>query len=199
MGTWGQLKEVRLPDLLALLAEREGVLVLKPPKRPIITIELVGGRLGTVREGKRPLPMHRTEERLLAIMEMPETAFNFRTDDPLSPAKGPELRAFALRLQTLYEEIKAVRNRLPAPSDRFILKEPRPCRNPRWAPIYERAERYLRQGISALELAELLHLPLPVAQHFLYEAAQSHHIVPVNDRRSKRLALRFPGRPATSS
>ncbi len=198
MGIWGELREIWLPDLLALLAERQGVLVLKAPKRPALVVEISGGRLGTVREAKRPLPRHRIEERFLALMEIPETAFNFRADDRVPPARGPELRALAERLRTLYAEIRSVRNRLPSPGARFVLKDPRACADPRWAPVFEKAKRHLRQGASALELAELLRIPLPLAQYFLLQASRARRVGPerLPERPTRRIANRLLGRLA---
>ena len=188
MGIWGKLNEIRLPDLLLLLEERDGVLVLQSGKRPPLRLELVGGRVGLVREGKRPLPLHRAEERLLALMREQDAAFNFRPDDLLPTARGPKLSALALRLSTLFEEIEAVRRRLPAPDARYVLKDSRPLPGPRWNELFERAKEPLARGASALELVDLLRVPLPVAQLFLYEAARARRAAPERPRPALRLA-----------
>ncbi len=186
MGIWGNLSDIQLPDLLLLLEERDGVLIIQPSKRPAIAIEIVGGRVGAVREGKRPLPFHRLEERLLALMRTEDASFNFRPDDLLPPARGPKLSALALRISALHEEIESVRRHLPAPNSRFVLKDPSPMPNPRWSEVFERARKHLRQGTSALELADLLRIPLPVAQHFLYVASRARRIAPERNQAPRR-------------
>ena len=200
MGIWGNLNEIRLPDLLLLLEERDGVLVFQCKKRLPLSLEISGGRLGTVREGKRPIPLYRAEERLLSLMRDQDAAFNFRPDDLLPTARGPKLSALALRLSTLFEEIEAVRRRLPAPGARFVLKDPRPLPQTRWRDVFEKAEEPLSRGVSALELADLLRIPLPVAQHFLYEASRARRVIPEQARRARepglgRLLARFVPTP----
>ncbi len=200
MGIWGNLNEIRLPDLLLLLEERDGVLVIQCKKRLPLSLEISGGRLGTVREGKRPIPLYRAEERLLTLMREQDAAFNFRPDDLLPTASGPKLSALALRLSTLFEEIEAVRRRLPAPSARFLLKDPRPLPQTRWRDIFEKAKDPLSRGVSALELSDFLRIPLPVAQHFLYEASRARRVIPEQARRMRepglgRLLARFVATP----
>jgi len=189
MGIWGNLSEIRLPDLLMLLEERDGVLVFQSKKRPPLSLEIVGGRVGAVREGKRPIPLYRAEERLLALMRDKDAAFNFRPDDLLPTARGPKLSALALRLSTLFEELEAVRRRLPSPDARFVLKDPRPLPQPRWRDLFEKAKDPLSRGVSALELADLLRIPLPVAQHFLYEASRARRVAPERPRPAHRQSI----------
>jgi len=193
MGMNQTLREIWLPDLLQLLQDHDGVLVLRQPNRPPLSLEIVGGRLGTVREGVHVLPLHKVEERLLSIMHAPQTTFRFYPDDLLPHAKGPKLSALAYRLNAMHRELDPIRHLLPQPNTRFQLVRDEALADPRWRELYERARPLLARGTSARELAERLELPLPVAQHFLFRLAQAKRVRPLAAAKGPR-AVPFPGR-----
>jgi len=178
MSIWGQLKEIPLPDLLMLLEARNGVLIFQAPKHPTLTLVLANGRLGPAKEGKRPIPFHRLEERLHRMMSQPDTAFVFRSEDSLPAARGPKLADLAVRLSVLHRETAELEKQLPPPDARFVLHDHSACENPRWRAIFEKSKPYLSAGVSALELSELIQVSLPLVRHFLYAAKRAEKIKP---------------------
>lgn len=191
MGIWGNLADVRLPDLLALLGEQSGVLAIKPHQGPLLVLEVAHGRLKAVREGRRPIPLYRVEERLLRLMDNPRGRFNFRPAAYAAAGRGPELKGLSVRLAALHKETKALGRRLPPPHVRFVLKSPKPLPNPRWRLLFELAREPLARGSSALELAELLQIPLPLAQLLLYEASKARRVARQFNRRFHPLKFHF--------
>jgi len=187
MSIWGQLKELPLPDLLMLLEARKGELIFQAAKRPTLTLTLANGRLGRAREGKRPIPLHRLEERLFQLMNDPEAGFVFRPDDSVPTARGPELSELAVRLSVLHRETRAIEKLLPPADTEFVLVDRASCANPRWEKIFRKAKPYLAGGIAALELSELIRVPLPLVRHFLFAAKQAGKIKPKRETASRGL------------
>ncbi len=178
MSIWGQLKEIPLPDLLVLLKARNGILVFQTPEQRTLSLVLANGRLGPAKEGKRPIPFHRLEERLHRMMNDPETAFVFRPENSLPAARGLELEDLAVRLSILHRETQELEKLLPSPDERFVLRDHSPCEHSRWNEIFEKAKPHLASGVSALELSELIRVSLPLVRHFLYAAKRAQKIKP---------------------
>jgi len=178
MGIWGTLEGISLPDLLMLLEARSGTLYLRAPKRPVLTIPVGNGRIGTALEGKRPISYHRLEERLFALMKQPDTAFTFHSEEHSQPAQGPALADLAVKLSVLHKETEELAKALPKPDQVFVLHCTSACANRYWQTLFDRAKPYLAKGISALELSELLRVSLPMVRHFLYAALRAEKIKP---------------------
>jgi len=150
MAVFGNLRDMPLPDLVAMLGRRSGVLEVfgLPGKRSGYALALDGGKVLWVREGNRLLDPVEARFTLQELFRLQEGAFEFTPGVP--PAEGMvlgwPLERLLLTLTTVEDEFQAYRPLLPDPKTRFQAAALEVwLEEPLWS-FWERARPLLQGG-----------------------------------------------------
>ena len=183
MAVFGNLRDMPLPDLVAMLGRRSGVLEVfgLPGKRSGYALALDGGKVLWVREGNRLLDPVEARFTLQELFRLQEGAFEFTPGVP--PAEGMvlgwPLERLLLTLTTVEDEFQAYRPLLPDPKTRFQAAALEVwLEEPLWS-FWERARPLLQGGASAEELANRLRLPLDEVRYYLHKLRLAGKVAPV--------------------
>lgn len=183
MAVFGNLRDMPLADLIAMLGRRSGVLEVfgLPGKRQGYAVALDGGKVVWVREGRKRLDPVEARFTLQELFRSREGAFEFTPGvPPLDEAPlGWPLERLLLTMTTMEDEQAAYASLLPDPQTRFQavsleiwLEEP-------LYSFWERAKNYLLNGASAEEIARALHLPTDEVRYYLHKLRVVGKVAPV--------------------
>ncbi len=168
MALFGNLRDLPLPELLSLLARREGYLDLILPQSRL-SLGLAGGRLQEVLEGGRRLDPLEARARMVELMNAREGAFEFHPG-PVPRGLDWPVERLLMATITLVDELSAYHEALPDPRTRFRLKPGMdPLLDEPLFSFWQRAKPLLERGINAQILAQSLHLPLDQVRYYLHK------------------------------
>jgi hypothetical protein len=183
MAVFGNLRDMPLPDLVAMLGRRSGVLEVfgLPGKRQGYALALDGGRVVWVREGNRILDPLEARLVLQELLRLQEGAFEFTPGIPPAgeAVLGWPLERLLLTMTTVEDEFQAYRPLLPDPKTRFQVAALEVWLEEPLYSFWERAKPLLQTGASAEDLASRLRLPLDEVRYYLHKLRLAGKVAPV--------------------
>lgn len=183
MAVFGNLRDMPVADLIAMLGRRSGVLEVfgLPGKRQGYAVALDGGKVVWVREGRKLLDPVEARFALRELMRSGEGAFEFTPGVP--PADGAPLgwplERLLLTMTAVEDELAAYAPLLPDPKTRFQAASLEIwLEEPLWS-FWERAKGLLLKGTSAEEIAQAFQLPLDEVRYYLHKLRLAGKVAPV--------------------
>ena len=202
MAVFGSLKDIDLLELLPLLSGQKGKLILTPQKGTEFTLYIDGDKVVCVQKGRNGLPPLRVQEQLFGIINGEGDAnFEFVPGGTPKRCYGQlELRLdeLVLKLSTLRDEVKNLKNSLPHPRAIFALANPAPAfKDTQLAAFVNESWSLLEKGTSAEEIAAKQGIPLDHVRYMLYRLRALGVIKPLpkatQPEKRKGLASRLLG------
>lgn len=184
MAIFGSLEELPIPEVLSMLGHRSGHLkVWDLPDDKRCDFYIDKGKLKALRiNGRRIEEVFEVREEMVALLSTKNGSFEFDRCAPEALQQGlnASIQQLLLSAATAIDEIAAYRNNFADPRTRFqTLTTFATWTDQELARFWERAKEPLMQGVSALELADLLEMNLEQVQLVLYKLRSLGVIEPV--------------------
>lgn len=195
MALFGNLRDIPLADLLAMLVGRQGVLeVFGLPGLKPCQIAVRGGRILWVKQGGKLLEPLQARALLVELVARKEGAFEFHPGlpRPEGPLLGWSLERALLDITTYQDERQAYRDQLPHPETRFRVGRELRLEEEPLKGFWQQARPFLQQEASARDLARVLCLPLEEVRFYLHKLRLLGAVVPVRTFAETQLGVSGP-------